>query len=232
MSGTVTNSNRVAPEDSTSSIMPDQTQLPHDAFKRVDESPDEAFYQPPRLVTHIDDTAIAAVTDLYRRRFPPGGVILDLMSSWVSHLPDDVAFARVVGHGMNRQEMAANRRLDDFFLKNLNRDPSLDFDDDTFDGVAICVSIQYLTQPIEVIREVGRILKPNAPLVVTYSNRCFPTKAVYIWQALSMDARAMLVRHYMEEAGNFHDVETLQIIAEGEPTDPLFAVIGYAGNAA
>src|SRR5579859_3476156 len=82
-----------------------------EAFRRHDESPDPLFYLQPRFVTHIDDAAVEAVTQLYRDTFPPGGAILDLMSSWVSHLPPEVAFARVVGVGLNRRELAANPRL-------------------------------------------------------------------------------------------------------------------------
>ena len=85
--------------------------LPRELFSRIDESPDELFYAAPRLVTHIDDAAIAAVTRLYREHFPPGGAVLDLMSSWVSHLPPEVAYRKVVGLGMNREELAANPRL-------------------------------------------------------------------------------------------------------------------------
>src|SRR4051795_13337885 len=121
--------------------------LPGDAFRRLDEGPDEAFYREPRFVTHIDEAAIAAVTDLYRRHFPPGGAILDLMSSWVSHLPPEVEYARVVGIGMNAEELAANPRLHRWLVHDLNQQPQLPFADGEFDGACICVSIQYLTHP-------------------------------------------------------------------------------------
>src|SRR5947209_4114143 len=147
--------------------------LPASAFRRADESPDADFYRAARLVTHIDDAAIDAVTQLYREYFPPGGAVLDLMSSWVSHLPPEVPYARVVGIGMNAQELAENPFLDEWHVRNLNREPCLPFADCEFDGAAICVSIQYLTRPIEVLREVGRVLRPAAPLVITFSNRCF-----------------------------------------------------------
>ena len=137
------------------------------AFRRYDESPDEDFYVQPRLVTHIDEGAIAAVTQIYREYFPAGGAILDLMSSWVSHLPTEVEYGRVVGLGMNAEELAANPRLDLRLVQDLNREPEVPFPDGEFDGAAICVSIQYLTRPVEVLREVGRVLRPDAPLVVT-----------------------------------------------------------------
>jgi ubiquinone/menaquinone biosynthesis C-methylase UbiE len=125
---------------------------------------------------HIDDRAIAAVTQLYRELFPPGGKILDLMSSWVSHLPEEVRYERVVGLGMNEEELRRNPRLDDYVVQNLNRDPKLPFTDAGFDGVGICVSIDYLTSPVAVLREVGRVLKVGAPVVVTFSKENLPRR--------------------------------------------------------
>ena len=170
--------------------------LPPGAFDRADEAPDALFYRTARLVTHLDDRAIGAVTQLYREYFPPDGAILDLMSSWVSHLPPEVRYHRVVGVGMNRQEMAANPRLDEYHVQDLNQRPQLPFADGTFDAAGLCVSIQYLTRPVQVLREVGRVLRPGAPLVITFSNRCFPTKAVAIWLALDDAGHGHLVERY------------------------------------
>jgi SAM-dependent methyltransferase len=154
--------------------------LPEAAFDKADPSPDEDFYAYPRFVTHIDDGAVAAVTRVYRERLPPGGAVLDLMSSWVSHLPEDVAYASVVGHGMNEEELAANPRLSRWFVQDLNIEPGLPLGNDVFDGACLCVSVQYLQRPVDVFREVGRVLRPGSPFVVSFSNRCFPTKAVAI----------------------------------------------------
>ncbi|HVF09767.1 MAG TPA: methyltransferase domain-containing protein, partial [Abditibacteriaceae bacterium] len=139
------------------------------AFARFDESPDEYFYQMPRFVTHIDDAAIAAVTQLYRVYFPHHGAILDLMSSWVSHLPPEVEYSRVAGVGLNEAELQANPQLTEYSVQNLNDAPQLAFRDNEFDGAAICVSIQYLKRPVEVLRETGRVLRAGAPLVITFS---------------------------------------------------------------
>ncbi|MGH3087767.1 MAG: class I SAM-dependent methyltransferase, partial [Rubrobacteraceae bacterium] len=158
--------------------------LPPEAFRRYDEAPDEEFYGFPRFVTHIDDAAIAAVTQLYREFFPPGGAVLDLMSSWVSHLPPEIEYSRVSGLGMNEEELEKNPRLGDFVVHDLNADPRLPYDAAEFDGCGICVSIDYLTRPVDVLREVGRVLKPKAPLIITFSNRCFPEKAVAVWHTL------------------------------------------------
>lgn len=202
------------------------TRLPPEAFRRYDESPDEEFYRLPRYVTHIDDRAIAAVTRLYREYFPPGGEILDLMSSWISHLPEDVEYRRVVGLGMNEQELRKNPRLDGYVVQNLNEKPDLPFGDGEFDGCGICVSIDYLTNPVAVLREVARVLKVGAPLVITFSNRCFPTKAVTVWHQLDDKGHAHLVQSYLEDAGNFRNVRSLDRSPRRLFSDPLYAVIG------
>ena len=196
------------------------------AFRRYDERPDEEFYRTPRLVTHIDEGAIAAVTQLYREFFPPGGAVLDLMSSWISHLPPEVEYGRVVGLGMNEVELRENPRLDAYVIQDLNRNPSLPFGDGEFDGAGICVSVDYLTQPVEVLREVGRVLKVGSPLVVTFSNRCFPTKAVAIWQRLDDGGHVRLVEGYLREAGNFENIRGLDRSPRRMFSDPLYAVIG------
>src|SRR6266568_5859971 len=127
--------------------------LPQGAFTKIDAEEDELFYEPPRLVCHIDDGAIAALTGFYRGILPAGGVLLDLMSSWVSHLPPEIAYAEVIGHGMNATELAANPRLDRWFVQNLNRDPSLPLDAASLDAAMICVSVQYLQLPVAVLAE-------------------------------------------------------------------------------
>jgi SAM-dependent methyltransferase len=200
------------------------------AFQRFDEGPDEEFYRLPRFVTHIDEAAIAAVTDLYRRYFPSGGAILDLMSSWVSHLPPEVDYARVVGIGMNAQELAENPFLDECRVQNLNRDPRLPYGDAEFDGAAICVSVQYLTRPVEVLREVGRVLRPSAPLVITISNRCFHTKATACWRLLDNDGHLCLLGQYLAEAGNWRDIACCNAHCSCDG-DPLYAVIARRSDA-
>ena len=118
--------------------------LPQEAFTKLDAEEDEIFYEPPRLVCHIDDGAIAALTQFYREVLPPGGILLDLMSSWVSHLPPEIEFAEIIGHGMNATELAANPRLSRWFVQNLNLDTRLSLENTSVDAAMICVSIQYL----------------------------------------------------------------------------------------
>ena len=204
--------------------MDDLADFPARAFDKADPTSDAAFYAHPRLVAHIDDAAIAAVKQLYREVLPAGGTLLDLMSSWISHLPEDVAYGHVTGHGMNAVELAANPRLDESFVQDLNADPALPLPTAAFDGACLCVSIQYLQRPVAALREVARVLRPGAPLVVTFSNRCFPTKAVAIWQALDGAAQQRLVALYLERAG-FAPVETGAVLPPSG--DPLWAVIGW-----
>lgn len=201
-------------------------ELPTGAFGKQDQSDDLAFYAPPRLVTHIDERATAALTAFYRSLLPEDGRVLDLMSSWVSHLPEDRRFAEVVGHGMNAQELGANPRLDRWFVQDLNGDPALPLQDRAFDAALCCVGVQYLQHPVAVFAEVRRVLIAGAPFIVSFSNRCFPTKAVAIWRALDIAGHTALVRLYLERAG-FADVTT-ELLADGRTSDPLVAVIGRA----
>lgn len=206
--------------------------LPSAAFRRQDEAPDELFYRQPRFVTHIDAGAIVAVTQLYREYFPVGGRILDLMSSWISHLPEDVEYSEVVGIGLNRDELANNPRLASFAVQNLNAAPQLSFADGSFDAAGITVSIDYLTDPVAVLRDLGRVLVRGGPVVISFSNRCFPTKAVAVWHGLDDAGHLQLVQHYLQEAGNWTDIETLdrspRTARGGLKGDPLYAVVGRA----
>ena len=199
--------------------------LAEDGFRRQDETPDWLFYRQPRFVTHIDGTAVAAVTQVYRELFPPGADVLDLMSSWVSHLPPEVAYRYVFGLGMNEAELAANPRLNGYMVHDLNARPSIPLDTATFDAAAICVSIQYLTHPVEVLRDLGRVLRPGAVLAITFSNRCFPTKAVAIWQSVGDTGHGALITEYLRQAGTWIDID-VQDRSHGRPgEDPLYAVI-------
>jgi len=203
-------------------------QFSADFFRRVDDSDDEVFYSTPRLVVHIDDGAIAKVGDIYARLLPQGGTIHDLMSRWRSHLPAYLRPARVVGVGMNRAEMEDNPGLTEIVIHNLNRVPRLPFADAEFDGAVVTVSVQYMTAPVETFADVGRVLKPGAPFIVTFSNRMFPTKAVAIWQNLDDYDHAKLVARYFMESGGFENIEFIDKSAPSTPpSDPIWAVVGY-----
>ena len=204
--------------------------LPANAFRRADETPDALFYRTPRFVTHIDDAAIDAVTQVYREYLPEGGAILDLCSSWVSHLPPEASYREVIGLGMNREELATNPRLSEFVVQDLNENPRLPFADNRFDAAGLCVSVDYLTDPVSVLTDTARVLTANAPVVLTFSNRCFPTKAIAAWHSLDDAGRVQLVAHFLEATGAFTGIEAFdrsRISASGRIVgDPLYAVIG------
>jgi hypothetical protein len=201
------------------------THLRPELFRRLDDSDDELFYLAPRFVVHIDDAAVRTVGEIYMSRLPEGGTILDLMSSWRSHLPPALRPSRVVGLGLNRSEMADNPALTEIVTHNLNREPQLPFEDASFDGATLTVSVQYLIHPIEVFAEVGRVLKFGAPFIVTFSNRMFPTKAVAIWANASAQQRVDLVSYYFTHSAAFEKIEVIG--RSSVETDPVWAVLGY-----
>ena len=200
-------------------------------FEREDDSDDARFYTEPRLVEHIDDQAIAAVSQLFLDFIPPESVVLDLMSSWRSHWPYGHPKERLVGLGLNAAEMQANPDLDEYVIHNVNEEPVLPFEMESFDAVVITVSVQYLTRPVETFRQVNRILKAGGVLIVTFSNRMFPTKAVRIWRVSTDRGRMGLVAAYLEEAGNFLEVQGNFVNPETSPPgDPIFLVASRKGQ--
>ena len=193
-------------------------------FQRIDESDDLLFYTIPRKVVHIDEPAIRAAGQVIVETFPPNGILLDLMSSWRSHLPEGFVKQKLIGLGLNAEEMADNPDLDEYVVHNVNVDPRLPFAEASFDGVVITVSIQYLTHPIEIFSEVRRVLKDGAPFLVLFSNRMFPTKAVRVWQSLYDGQRAKLIQAYFQAAGGYEEPMFTDASPQTGITDPLYAV--------
>ncbi len=196
--------------------------LPPELLERMDSSADRLFYTVPRLVTHIDAATIEALTAYYASVLPEAGDLLDLMSSWVSHLPDR-SFRRVAGLGMNAVELAENPRLSESVVHDLNADPRLPFDDACFDAVLNAVSIQYLVRPIEVYAEVARVLRPGGVSIVAMSHRCFPTKAIRAFHIMPRDERFTWVSRYHELAGGFEQIQAIDASPAG--ADPLWIVV-------
>ncbi|WP_040731910.1 methyltransferase domain-containing protein [Thiocapsa marina] len=194
-----------------------------DPFARPDPRPDADFYASPRLVDHLDRTAIAEIGGLYGRLIPAGAHILDLMTSWHSHLPPGLEPAAVTGLGMNRSELDANPVLTARVVHDLNRDPTLPFGDADFSAVICTVSVEYLTRPFEVFREVARVLKPGGRCILTFSNRWFPPKVIRIWQELHAFERLALVLDYLRESGRFGRLETFSLRGLPRPTDDRYA---------
>ncbi len=201
-------------------------------FSRLDEASDPLFYDMPRKVVHIDDAAIVAVKEFFLEVLPPHGVVLDLMSSWRSHWPASLPKQRLVGVGLNAVEMEENPDLDDFLVHDVNATPRLPFEDGIFDAAVITVSVQYLTNPIAVFRDVHRLLKPGGVFAVIFSNRMFPTKAVAIWRTLNDQQHAELVAAYFHHAGNFVDLDFQNRTPPAATyTDPVYVVIARKADA-
>lgn len=194
--------------------------FPPGFFDRGDPSSDTTFYSSPRLVTHIDDRAIAAVGELYDE-LRLTGQVLDLMSSWISHFT--TAPSELIALGMNEAELAANTMATGRVVQDLNVDPQLPFSDGRFDAVTCCVSVDYLIRPIEVFREAARVLVPGGIFVCTFSNRCFPTKAIRGWLSTGDEGHCAIVAAYFRAAGGWEPATVERRTPLG-PGDPLFAV--------
>ena len=209
-------------------------------FLRADESEDGLFYAQPRIVKHIDDTAIDIIRHLYGKRIQPQSDVLDLMSSWISHLPEDLPLKSLTGLGMNQKELEANSRLTDYVIHDLNANPRLPFNDKAFDAVICSVSVEYLIHPFEVFEDITRVLKPGGVFMVTFSNRWFPPKVIKIWSELHEFERMGLILEFFLKSGKYKELQTYSIRGLPRPqddkyysqilySDPVYAVWGY-GN--
>jgi FKBP-type peptidyl-prolyl cis-trans isomerase 2 len=212
--------------------------LSEDPFRREDDGTDLAFYKKPRLVQHIDDRAIEVVEGLYGRFVHDGMRVLDLMSSWKSHLPQGLRLKQLSGLGLNEKELAKNKDLSDWVVHDLNENPLLPYEAESYDAIVCTVSIEYLIDPETVFKEIGRILRPGGIFIVTFSNRWFPEKVIHIWKALHEFERMGLVMEYFQKSEMFTDLETYSIRGLPRPTDdkyfpeimdsdPIYAVWGY-----
>jgi SAM-dependent methyltransferase len=193
-------------------------------FAREDGGDDALFYSAPRLVKHIDAAACAALAAFYARTLPLGGDILDLMSSYASHLPPEPDFGRVVGLGMNQVELEANSQLSERLIHNLNDNPLMPFAEKSFDACLLAVSVQYLIRPVEVFADIARVLKPGALLAISFSNRMFATKAVAVWRSIGDADHARLLEVYLKKAGGYEDLNLHILTPAGAATDPLYVV--------
>jgi SAM-dependent methyltransferase len=196
-------------------------------LSRIDDSPDPLFYAQPRFVHHIDHATIEALTSLYRERLPAGAELLDLMSSWVSHLPPEARYSRVAGLGMNHAELTANSQLTDRVVHDLNANPVLPYETSSFDAVLLAVSVQYLIRPIEIFREIGRVLRASGEALVAVSHRSFPSKAIALFRSAAATDRPQIVAAYFRAAGGFAEPILLDRSPPGpQPIDPLWVVAG------
>ncbi len=215
-----------------------QTLRPEQRTK-LDISSDTSFYASPRFVTHVDESFLEQLTNLYQERLRPHTRIFDMMSSWVSHLPE-MEFEHVEGHGMNSEELERNPCLDHYFVHDLNDKPSFPLEDNDFDAVLNTVSVQYLQYPEAIFSEIHRILKPGGIAIISFSNRMFYQKAITAWREGSETERVELVKGYFQAVPGFSSPEVivntpniasfLQML--GIPgADPFYAVIAQKEEA-
>ena len=210
-----------------------------DLFQRQDPRTDAVFYHQPRWVQHLDDTALSVVRQVYERLLQEGSSVLDLMSSWQSHLPPSLSFRRLSGLGMNAAELSRNASLTDHVVHDLNANPSLPYDTGTYDAVICTSSVEYLVHPVGVFKEVARVLRPGGVFVLTFSNRWFPPKVIHGWTALHEFERMGVVLEYFHLSGAFKDLQTQSVRGLPRPlddkyfpqqlyADPVYAVWGVA----
>ncbi len=211
-------------DDGITEAIPEGSPFERSHFKRDDESGDALFYSEARLVTHVDDEAIEALGLHYRKSLPEGGAWLDLMSSWISHYPEGMESGRVSGLGMNAEELAANPRLDDYVVHDLNADPILPYEAASFDAITVAVSVQYLQRPVPVFQEISRVLKPGGICMVSFSNRCFPTKAIRLWLGTDEATHIQIVGAYFHFADGFTSPQAIDISPNPGETDPMTVV--------
>ena len=203
---------------------------------KLDDTDDKLFYEYPRFVTHVDEGFIQQLTFLYREHLKPQTRIFDLMSSWVSHLPQEMEFNHVEGHGLNALELERNPQLNHYFVQDLNENPQFPLKDQDFDAVLNCVSVQYLQYPEAVFSEIHRILKPGGVAIISFSNRMFSQKAIQAWRDGTEKSRVELVKSYFTSVPGFNRIEVIARqstvpnllqwigVAAG---DPFYAVIAY-----
>jgi hypothetical protein len=195
--------------------------------EKLDTTDDRLFYDQPRFVTHVDEGFIQQLTDLYRDRLKPNSRIFDMMSSWVSHLPDDVQFEHVEGHGLNAEELARNPQLNHYFVQNLNLDPKFPLPDQSFDAVLNTVSVQYIQYPEAIFTEIHRVLKPGGIVIISFSNRMFYQKAIAAWRDGSERDRVELVKNYFKAVPGFSEPE---VSVKQSQVPPMLQLLGLGGG--
>lgn len=212
---------------------PTEYPFPPQAFRRQDETDDADFYSTPRYCYHIDEGAVRAITNYYKTNIEPGSAILDICSSWVSHFPNDFPekMSRISATGMNALELKENKALTDFDPRNLNIEPKLPYQDESFDVVTCVVSVDYLIHPLEVFREVNRVLKPGGKFILSQSNRCFPSKAIAMWLEQSDLQHCLVIAAYFHYSKGWKPAKIMDCSPRGPRTDnPLFIIEGTKGS--
>jgi SAM-dependent methyltransferase len=209
---------------------PDTWPYTEQDFQRMDNTVDTIFYSEPRLVYHIDDPCRAALTQYYSEVFQPDMDILDICSSWVCHYPTNVPFKSVVGLGMNEYELKQNPILSKYVVQDLNTDPTLPFETQSFDIVTCCVSFDYLNKPLDVMKEVGRVLRPGGQAIISISNRCFPTKAFQLWLQTNDLEHVFIIGSFFHYTNLFEPPSSEDRSPNPGRSDPLYIIKAIRKN--
>ncbi len=207
------------------------TSYPDDAFTRIDETDDSVFYSRDRFVEHMDSLALSTVEEIISKLVVEDKPrILDLMAGWDSHVPDNLDISELAGLGLNENELRENKKLTGYVIHDLNTEPRLPFESDVFDVVLNIVSVDYMTGPFEVFREVGRVLKPGGLFLVIFSDRMFPQKAVKIWKQSGPEERIMMVEDFFRKAGCFDETKTFAVKGRPRPSDDKYSHLGIPSD--
>ncbi len=200
--------------------------------RKADNSDDASFYSQPRIVHHLDSAFRRKLTSLYKDRIPKNSIILDLMSSWTSHLPEDILYKKVIGHGLNLEELKQNKRLDSFWVQDLNRNQKLPLEDSSIDTCLMVAAWQYLQEPENIAEEIKRVMKPNGQIIISFSNRAFWQKSPEIWinsndmERLNYIAAILIAQGWKSPENIIEKTSQKGILGLiGKEGDPFFSVI-------
>ena len=162
--------------------------------KKLDESNDEEFYSDPKFVYHLDANFRNYLSSVYKNEINDNSTVLDLMSSWVSYLPLEKKYKKVIGHGLNKEELERNQTLNSFWVQNFNLSQKIPLESKSVDYCLMVAAWQYLQYPENITNEVSRILSDKGKILVSFSNRAFWHKAPNIWTKSTEDERVKYVR--------------------------------------
>ncbi len=201
--------------------------------EKENSNDDSIFYSQPRFVHHLDNNFRRRLTTLYKEIIPKNSIILDLMSSWVSHLPPEINYKKVIGHGMNKKELQKNSRLDYYWVQDLNKNQKLPLKDWSVDFCLMVAAWQYLQEPEAVASEIKRIVKPGGSVIISFSNRAFWEKAPRIWREGGDKEhikyiKAILLSQGWDKVRSIEESDNKEGIfgMVGIKTDPFLSVIG------
>ena len=169
--------------------------------KKPDESNDEEFYSDPKFVYHLDANFRRYLSNVYKKEISDNSTVLDLMSSWDSYLPEDKKYIKVIGHGLNKQELENNKIFDTYWIQNFNLNQEIPLENKSVDYCLMVAAWQYLQYPENLTKEIARILNDHGKFIISFSNRAFWHKAPNIWTLSNEEERIKYVRKVLISNG-------------------------------